>query len=588
MALKAEQSGWRWRPLDPARWFVDFLSRYVDRIFLTSGFASVTRRIILFNLLGLIVLVAAILGSSRYQEWLIDARIKSLAGQGDIIAEFVADKASGDKDRILFDAGAAADEDLTAVEALELEINPQAITPALTKTARKTGARIRIYTADGTEVLDTDEIIDAQGETPSAETPDTLKTFLLNISSRFVTDSAGPYKESAKANGMAYEEVNAALSGSAASAVRTTADNRHVIVVGVPIVRESKTLGAAFLTTKGGEIDELILKERLSILRVGLICFFVIVGISLVLAASIATPLRSIANAAERIQKNLRLRGELPDYPGRIDEIGKLSKTLRAMYDALYQRIERSERFAADVAHELKNPLTSVRSAAETLPLVRTEEDRKSLIDTIQSDVKRLTRLIDDISKATRVDAEMALSEAKPVDLADLLKIVADIANNKVSQTGQSVGVALDADAPGDRAYHVAGHDLRLGQVFHNLIDNALSFSPPAGKVSIKARRSGNTIIVEVEDEGLGIPPDNLERIFERFYTDRPGADNFGKNSGLGLSISKDIVQAHGGLIWAENRPAGGTGLAGARLTVRLPALYASAAAPRARFRRGA
>ncbi len=586
MALKAEQSGWRWRPLDPARWFVDFLSKYVDRIFLTSGFASVTRRIILFNLLGLIVLVAAILGSSRYQEWLIDARIKSLAGQGDIIAEFVADKASGDKDRILFDAGAATDEDLSAVEALELEINPQAITPALTKTARKTGARIRIYTADGTEVLDTDEIIEAQGDTSPAEMPDALKTFLLNISSRFVTNSAGPYKESSKANGMAYEEVNAALSGTAASAVRTTADNRHVIVVGVPIVRENKTLGAAFLTTKGGEIDELILKERLSILRVGLICFFVIVGISLVLAASIATPLRSIANAAERIQKNLKLRGELPDYPTRIDEIGKLSKTLRAMYDALYQRIERSERFAADVAHELKNPLTSVRSAAETLPLVRTEEDRKSLIDTIQSDVKRLTRLIDDISKATRVDAEMALSEAKPVDLADLLMTVAGVANNKVSQTGQSVVVALDTDASGSRAYNVAGHDSRLGQVFNNLIDNALSFSPPSGTVAVKARRSGNTIIVEVEDEGPGIPPGNLERIFERFYTDRPGADNFGKNSGLGLSISKDIVQAHGGLIWAENLNAGSAGPAGARFTVRLPALHASASPPRTRFRR--
>jgi two-component system sensor histidine kinase ChvG len=575
MAIKAEQNVWRWRPLEPARWLVDFLSRHIDRVLPTVGFASVTRRIIIFNLLGLVLLVAGILSATRYQEWLIDARIKSLAAQGDIIAELVADKASGDKDRILYDAGQGADEDLSAVDLLGLEINPQAITLAVTKSARKTNTRIRIYTADGTEVLDSDAILESQdGLSPPAQ-PDALKSMLLTISSWFVTDSVGPYRELIKANGMSYEEVNAALSGKASSAVRETADSRHVIVAGAPIVRENKILGAAFLTTQGGEIDELILKERLSILRVALICFFVIVGISLVLAASIATPLRSIANAAERIQRSLSLRGELPEYPNRADEIGKLSKTLRAMHDALYKRIERSERFAADVAHELKNPLTSVRSAAETLPLVRTDDDRKHLIETIQSDVRRLTRLIDDISKATRVEAEMALNEAKPVDIADLLSTITDIANSKVSQTGPSVEFQLESFTDQPRAYHVAGHDLRLGQVFNNLLDNALSFSPSSGKVAIKARRSGTSIVVEVEDEGPGIPPNNLERIFERFYTDRPGADNFGKNSGLGLSISKEIVLAHGGQVWAENRTLDGGATAGARFTVHLPALYA-------------
>ena len=409
---------------------------------------------------------------------------------------------------------------------------------------------------------------------------------MMTISSWFVSNTAGVYRELAKANGTSYEEVKAALSGETATAVRATEQNRHVVAVAIPIERGKQKLGAAFLTTKGGEIDELILKERLSILRVALICFFVIVGISLVLAASIATPLRSIANAAERIQKNLSIRGELPDFPGRMDEIGKLSKTLRAMNEALYKRIERSERFAADVAHELKNPLTSVRSAAETLPLVRTTEDRAHLIGTIQSDVKRLTRLIDDISKATRVEAEMALTEARPVDLADLLETVADVANSKVLQTGQSVAVDLAPTSLPQRAYHVAGHDLRLGQVFHNLIDNALSFSPVEGKVKVKAHRSRTSIVVEVEDEGPGIPPNNLERIFERFYTDRPGADNFGKNSGLGLSITRDIVLAHGGQIWAENcssDQAGGT--SGARFTVRLPALLPMPPA-RARSRR--
>jgi two-component system sensor histidine kinase ChvG len=586
MALKAEQSSWRWRPLDPARWLVDFLSRYVDKIFLTTGFASVTRRIILFNLLGLILLVSGILYSSRYQEWLIDARVKSLVAQGDIVAEFVADKAAGDKNRILFDTTSAADEDAQAVAALQLEIEPQAITPAILKSVLKTGTRIRIYTADGTEVLDSDKLRMTPANPPADQEPDALKALLMTISSSLITDSAGTYNEQGNPNGMAYDEVNAALSGETASAVRVTEKQRHVVVVGVPIVREKKVLGAALLTTKGGEIDELILKERLSILRVALICFFVIVGISLMLAASIASPLRSIANAAARIQRNLSLRGELPEFPDRVDEIGKLSKTLRAMNEALYKRIERSERFAADVAHELKNPLTSVRSAAETLPLVRSEEDRRHLIDTIQSDVKRLTRLIDDISKATRVEAEMALTEAQPVDLADLLETVAHVANNKASNKGQSVIVTVEPVAGAAKPYHVAGHDLRLGQVFHNLIDNALSFSPENGKVTIRADRTDTSLTVVVEDEGPGIPPNNLERIFERFYTDRPGADNFGKNSGLGLSISKEIVLAHGGQIWAENRAADGAGApSGARFTVRLPALY-GIAATRSRLRR--
>jgi two-component system sensor histidine kinase ChvG len=585
MALKAEQSDWRWRPLYPARWLVELLSRYVDRIFLTSGFASVTRRIVLFNLLGLILLVAGILASSRYQEWLIDARIKSLVAQGEIVAELVADRSAGDKDRIIIEddqPGAADDEDAAAVESLELEINAQLIAPVILKTARKTGTRIRIYTADGTEVIDSDTMLPSQADAPAAEAPDALKALLMTISSWFVRDSDGPYREQPSANGMTYDEVKAALSGETASAVRLTENSRHIVVVGAPIIREKSMLGAALLTTEGGEIDELILKERLSILRVALICFFVIVGISLILAASIATPLRTIANAAERIQRNLSLRGELPEFPTRIDEIGKLSKTLRAMHDALYKRIERSERFAADVAHELKNPLTSVRSAAETLPLVRTEKDRAELIETIQSDVRRLTRLIDDISKATRVEAEMALSEAKPVDLADLLETIADIANNKVSITGRTVAVTLAPADPQLKAYFVAGHDLRLGQVFHNLIDNALSFSPADSKVTIAARRLEASIVIEIEDEGPGIPPDNLERIFERFYTDRPGVDNFGKNSGLGLSISKEIVLAHHGQIWAENRAGK---ISGARFTVTLPALYPVASA-RARLRR--
>jgi two-component system sensor histidine kinase ChvG len=265
---------------------------------------------------------------------------------------------------------------------------------------------------------------------------------------------------------------------------------------------------------------------------------------------------------------------EIPDLGHRRDEIGHLSGALRDMTDALYSRIEAIESFAADVAHELKNPLTSLRSAVETLPLAKTEESRNRLLAVIQHDVKRLDRLISDISDASRLDAEMQRQEAQPVDLTKLLTTVVNVSNER--QDDQvSVKLMLE-DAPRD-AVIVLGHDSRLGQVIDNLIDNARSFSSPGGSVRVFCQRLKNWIEIVVEDDGPGVPPESMERIFERFYTHRPDQD-FGQNSGLGLSISKQIVEAHDGRIWVENRqgvPVAGEPdkVTGARFLVRLPAM---------------
>ena len=241
---------------------------------------------------------------------------------------------------------------------------------------------------------------------------------------------------------------------------------------------------------------------------------------------------------------------EIPDFTRRRDEIGHLSGTLRDMTNALYSRIEAIESFAADVAHELKNPLTSLRSAVETLPLAKTDESRRRLLAVIQHDVKRLDRLITDISDASRLEAEMQRQEANPVDLIKLLTAVTSVANEVPREDG--VKVTLNFEGGNAQAFIVPGHNSRLVQVVNNLVDNARSFSPPDGTVRLICRRLKSEIEIVVDDDGPGIAPDVLEKIFDRFYTDRP--HRFGQNSGLGLSISKQIVEAHAGRIWAENR----------------------------------
>jgi len=297
--------------------------------------------------------------------------------------------------------------------------------------------------------------------------------------------------------------------------------------------------------------------------------------LSLLLASTIAGPVRRLADSADSVRRRIRTRVEIPDFTRRRDEIGHLSGALRDMTGALYNRIEAIEMFAADVAHELKNPLTSLRSAVETLPLARNENSRARLLAVIEHDVKRLDRLISDISDASRLDAELQRQDMTSVDLRRLLTALTTVANETRRGNNIAVEVRFEGRGPND-TFSVPGHDSRLGQVISNLLSNAQSFSEAGGKVRIACRRVRSEIEIVIDDDGPGIREDALERIFERFYTDRPH-QGFGQNSGLGLSISKQIIEAHGGRIWAENRAgppnAGGEPtVAGARFVVRLPA----------------
>ena len=287
----------------------------------------------------------------------------------------------------------------------------------------------------------------------------------------------------------------------------------------------------------------------------------------MLLAQFVARPIDRLASAADRVRLSGARAISLPGLARRDDEIGDLTRSLEAMTRALSQRMDAIEAFAADVAHEIRNPLTSIRSAVETLDLVNDPAPRARLLGILKQDVGRLDRLITDISNASRLDAELSRDAPRPLDLHRQLRELADF-YAEVRRDGEA---PVRYEGPADPPLLVSGREGPLGQVFRNLLDNARSFSPPEGEVVLRLSREGGQALVAVEDAGPGMPADNLETVFERFYTSRPKGSAFGGNSGLGLSIARQIVEAHGGRIWAENRTDEAGRVVGARFQVALP-----------------
>jgi two-component system sensor histidine kinase ChvG len=560
----------------------------VGQFFLALSFSSLTRRIVSLNLAGLVALVACILYLSQFRAGLIDARAQSLQVSAEIIAGAIAASATVDTNTITIDPDRLTDlktgETYGAPDeysGLDFPINPERVAPVLRRLVSPTNTRARIYDRDGGMILDSRSLYGKgdvfRFELPPLpeERPGFLERTMIAIRTWLNRGDLPIYRDLGLENGKGYHEVAEALDGQKGSQVRINERGEVIVSVAVPVQRFREVYGALMLSTQGGDIDAMVTAERLAILKVGGVAAAVMIVLSLLLASTIAGPVRRLADSAERVRRRIRTRVEIPDFTRRRDEIGHLSGALRDMTEALYNRIEAIEMFAADVAHELKNPLTSLRSAVETLPLARNENSRSRLLAVIEHDVKRLDRLISDISDASRLDAELQRQDMAPVDLRRLLGTLTTVANE--TKLGHDVGVQIrfEGRSPGD-TFSVPGHDSRLGQVISNLLVNAQSFSNAGGKVRIVCRRVRTEIEIVVDDDGPGIREDALERIFERFYTDRPH-QGFGQNSGLGLSISKQIIEAHGGRIWAENRagPADADGeptVAGARFVVRLPA----------------
>jgi two-component system sensor histidine kinase ChvG len=559
--------------------------RRIGQFFLTLSFSSLTRRIVSLNIAGLLALVVSILYLSQFRAGLIDARAQSLLVQAEIIAGAIAASATVETNTITIDPDRLQDlkpgETYNAPDeysGLDFPINPERVAPVLRRLISPTKTRARIFDPNGGLILDSrslDAVLRDNLPPLSNEKPGLLERTTIAIRTWLNRGDLPLYRELGPEGGTGYEEVAGALNGQKKSMVRVNLRGEVIVSVAVPVQRFRAIHGALMLSTQGGDIDQMVTAERLAILKVGGLASAVMIVLSLLLASTIAGPVRRLADSAERVRRRIRTRVEIPDFTRRRDEIGHLSGALRDMTDALYNRIEAIEMFAADVAHELKNPLTSLRSAVETLPLARNENSRSRLLAVIEHDVKRLDRLISDISDASRLDAELQRQDMTSVDLRRLLTTLTTVANETSRGNNVAVEIRFEGRNPAD-TFSVPGHDSRLGQVISNLLVNAQSFSEPGGKVRIICRRVRTEIEIVVDDDGPGIRDDALQRIFERFYTDRPH-QGFGQNSGLGLSISKQIIEAHGGRIWAENRagPPGTDGeatVAGAHFVVRLPA----------------
>jgi two-component system, OmpR family, sensor histidine kinase ChvG len=522
--------------------------------------SPLTRRILFFNAFALFILIGGVL-------WVQSSR-----------AGLVQERIAGIRDQALIVAGALAE--YTAVQERRAVDTAQA-EPLLRQLIAPTHLRARVYTTGGQLQIDTRNLlarnIVVTEALPPPESANPVLAYLergLATAQSFYDRLMGvrplaqlePYFEAGQ-NGRVYTEVNLALDGENGSSVRVNELDKLVLSVAVPIRRFATLYGVLMLTTESGDIDDILKDERAALVKVFALAFGVLLLSSLYLAGTIAAPVRRLAAAAERVRRGRAGRELIPEIPDRGDEIGELAESLSAMTRALYDRIDAIERFAADVAHELKNPITSLRSAVEMLERTRDSESRERLVQVIRNDLKRIDRLITDISDASRLDAELSRGHSQPVDVGRLLQTLVTIYGAMDMPRGVHVEVARDSA----KAATVQGMDERLGQVFRNLIDNAISFSPDGGRVRVAAHLNGGVVRAVVEDDGPGVPADDLERIFDRFYTERPVEHGFGKNSGLGLAIARQIVASHGGRIWAENRTDVQGARIGARFTVELP-----------------
>ena len=515
--------------------------------------SPLARKIITFNLLALVVLVGGVLYLSQSRDGLVEQRERSLLTEARLMAK-------------VFEAQVAETGSLTdSFDAASIG-----------KLGETGNVRVFLFDKDGAPVAKTASTEDDPQSKGKAGPQGTFITGLLNliwekVSGLFGSTSGGRV---VSAEELASQIVTAAQAGRTVS--RNVADQNGdlLFAVATPVLLNGSAVGTLVLTTASGEINEIVRSEREQVLQMFVIAILVSIGLSLVLAGTIANPLRDLAMAAElgkarNARKMSPGRIRIPDMTGRPDEIGRLSGALRGMIAALYDRIESNEQFAADVAHEIKNPLASLRSAVETLRVAKNDVQRAKLLDVIEHDSRRLDRLVSDISNASRLDSELVKEEMEAFDLIPMLSNIVTFHR----QEAEERGIEFISNLPNGQII-LRGLEGRLAQVFVNLLSNAISFCEEGDAVRVWTRRRDNRVLVVIEDTGPGIPDEALTKIFNRFYSSRPDND-FGNHSGLGLAISRQIVEAHGGVIWAENIRPTDTDVTseplGARFVVGLP-----------------
>ncbi len=505
--------------------------------------------ILALNLLSLLILFVGALALNEWTRGLIEARQETLAAQGELLVRVLGDERIG----------------VTRGEPTP-SLDPIEASRWLRDNFILSGQRVRLFDIDGIPVADSYDVTEA---IPGRPLPPARPAGTPPPRSDAGAEARNGV-ELERARAALRAEVEAALDGEPQATLRVSESGDRVVSVSIPVRHVQQVLGV--LTLEAGDVDETLDAQRRALMPFALVALAVNLLGSLLMHLFVARPVMRLSAAADEVRLQRARAISLPDLEGRKDEIGDLARSLETMTETLSDRMDAIEAFAADVSHEIKNPLTSIRSALETLPLVKTAAQREKLTNLLQQDVRRLDRLITDISNASRLDAELNRDRPRAIDLTQLLTEIVG-----VYESGLKPGEAhVIFEAPTGDHVQIMGRDGPLGQVFRNLIDNARSFSPPGGVVRLSLGRDDidpdRPVRVRIDDDGPGIPPENLETVFERFYTARPRGTAFGANSGLGLSIVRQIVEAHGGHVRAANRPDAAGGVAGARFEVALPA----------------
>ncbi len=525
---------------------------------LSGRFSRITLRILAVNLLAPAILVAGIFYLDEYRRNLISTELSGLRTHAEIFAVALGESAVSPMGQVLM---------------------PDLSSQIVRRLAFTAETRARLFLPNGRLVADSRKLLEPGGQVQQKDLPPPVtaeeKESFLSVIFQAIDriynwlpggDEYATYKENIQQRASDYPEVTAAMGGEVWVARRSMPDGSLVLTVAMPVTRYKQTLGVIFLSKGSDEIDAAVYEVRLDILKVFGVVLIITIGVSLYLAGTIARPIRSLALAAEHIRKGHHRQHKIPDFGERSDEIGELARALSDMTEALWARMDAIERFAADVSHEIKNPLTSIKSAVETAARIEDVSQQAKLLEIIRDDVERLDRLITDISDASRLDAELSRAETVRVNVSSMLETLISI-HDATKRSGEPLAV-LEAE----KDLITEGIEDRLVQVFRNLLANAVTFSPKDGTIHITATKDGGDIIITVSDNGPGIAPGKEAAIFDRFYSDRPLAEKFGTHSGLGLSISKQIIDAYGGQITAENVINDGGKITGARFKVRLAA----------------
>ena len=549
----------------------------------TRLFSPLTSRFLAVNLAAPVLLVLGLLFLDEYQDTLIATELDALHTQGELIAAAIGEGAVVVAKPQRGRRSADADDDFGPTGAPRV-IDADSARQLVRNLSNLAHLRARLFDRTGALVADTRLLQGPGGEVQVLDLPPLDEGAVVRLARKVYEITIGRYAydhnleadiEMAKPKAADYREAAQALeSGQPKTMVRLRSDRQKILSVAVPVQFYKQVVGTLLVSRDGSNIDKRLFAVRGSILGMFAWVLALTVLTSIYLANTIARPVRRLAAAALQVRQAKNRRYPIPDLTDRSDEIGELSAALRDMTEALWQRLDAIEHFAADVAHEIKNPLTSLRSAVETVARVKDPEQQKKLMSIIMEDVARLDRLISEISDASRLDAELSRAELEPVQVGRLVEALAEVQNANDNPAAPKVHIVAEAETANQASAGlvVPGLETRLGQVFRNLISNAVSFSPPGGAITIRTLRDRRHVKIIVEDQGPGIHSGKEGDIFNRFYTERPEGEKFGTHSGLGLSISKQIVEAHRGTITASNITDDSGKVLGARFTVRLPA----------------